>query len=142
MKETNPGDLPAEGCLKTLGIKSFREWDVLVFLYRHSTSLVSAEHIARLLGYPTGEVFAALDSLEPLGLVERTRASQGVRLYQLRLPSDSPRGAALGWLTTFADSRDGRLSLAKKLQRGERPEATSGHSRFHGKGRIAWPKAI
>jgi DNA-binding IclR family transcriptional regulator len=40
-------------------------------------------HIARLLGYATGEVVAALEYLESLGFVERSCVSQGVRLYQL-----------------------------------------------------------
>ncbi len=84
MAQDNEPDVQVEGWLKTLGIESLCQWDVLVFQYRHQSSLVSAEHIAHFLGYATAEVVAALDSLESSGLVERSRVSQGVRL----IPSD------------------------------------------------------
>jgi DNA-binding MarR family transcriptional regulator len=83
MAEDNQPDLQVNGWFKTLGIESLCQWDVLVFLYRHQSSLVSAEHIPRFLGYANAEVVAALDSLESSGLVERSRVSQGVRLYQV-----------------------------------------------------------
>jgi hypothetical protein len=44
-------DAEIDGWLNTLGIASLCQWDVLVFLYRHQTSLVGADFIARLLGY-------------------------------------------------------------------------------------------
>lgn len=66
--------------LHALGVQSLCEWDVVAFLYRHPTSLVGADYIARLLGYPDEPVVAALDALESLGLVERSRVSQNVRL--------------------------------------------------------------
>ena len=83
MAQDNQPDLQVETWLKTLGIESLCQWDVLVFLYRHQSSLVSAEDIARFLGYATAEVVAALGSLESAGLVERSRVAQGVLLYQL-----------------------------------------------------------
>src|SRR5713226_4063827 len=83
MAQDNQPDLQVEGWLKTLGIESLCQWDVLVFLYRHQSSLVSAEHFARLLGYAAGDVSAALASLKSSGLVGCSRVSQGVRLYQL-----------------------------------------------------------
>ena len=107
-------DLQVEGWLKTLGIESLCPWDVLVFLYRHQPSLVSAEHIARLLGYATAEVIAALDSLESSGLVQPSWVSQGVRLYQLTAPADPTRRDALERLMTRADSHTVRLLLARK----------------------------
>ncbi len=116
MGQESAPDLLVEGWLTTLGIESLSQWDVLVFLYRHQASLVSAEHIARLLGYATGEVVAALDRLEFLGLVARSRVSQGVRLYQYTAPAAPRRGDALDGLTTMADSRSGRLFLAKKFR--------------------------
>ena len=67
MAQDNQPDLQVEGWLKTGSVESLRQWDVLVFLYRHKSSLVSAEHIARFQGYATAEVVAALDSLD-LGL--------------------------------------------------------------------------
>ena len=58
MAQDNQPDLQVEGWLKTLGIESLCQWDVLVFLYRHQPTLVRAEHIARLLGDATAEVVA------------------------------------------------------------------------------------
>jgi hypothetical protein len=116
MVEDNQPDLQVNGWLKTLGIESLCQWDVLVFQYRHQSSLVSADHIARFLGYATAEVVAALDSLESSGLVERSRVSQGVRLNQLTAPADPARRDALERLMTLADSRTGRLLLARRLR--------------------------
>ena len=62
-------DADIDGWLHTLGITSLCQWDVLVFLYRHQTSLVGADVIAHLLGYASDLVVAALDVLEFLGLV-------------------------------------------------------------------------
>jgi len=120
MAQDNEPDVQVEGWLKTLGIESLCQWDVLVFLYRHQSSLVSAEHIARFLGYATAEVVAALDSLESSGLVERSRVSQGVRLYQLAAPADPTRRDALERLMTLADSHTVRRLLARKAA-GQRP---------------------
>ncbi|MEX2309055.1 MAG: helix-turn-helix domain-containing protein [Pirellulales bacterium] len=120
MERDNPPDLQVEGGLKTLGVELLCQWDVLVFLYRHQSSLVSAEHIARFLGYPSAEVVATLDSLESSGLVERSRVSQGVRLYQVTAPADPARRDALERLMTLADSHTVRLLLARRL-RGSDP---------------------
>src|ERR1700726_677882 len=104
MAPDNQLPLQVEGWLKTLGLESLCQWDVLVFLYRHQSSLVSAEHIALFLGYATAEVIAALDNLESSGLMERSRVSQGVRLYQLTAPADPTRHDALERLMTLVDS--------------------------------------
>jgi hypothetical protein len=109
-----------EGWLKTLGIESLCQWDVLVFLYRHQSSLVGADFIARLLGYASGPVVAALDVLERLGLVERSRVSRNVRLYQFTVPSDPQRGDAWERLLALAGHRGGRVLLAKRLRDGDR----------------------
>src|SRR5450755_168843 len=109
MAEDNQPDLQVEDWLKTLGIESLCQWDVLVFLDRHQPSLVSVEHIARFLGYATAAVVAALDSLESSGLVERSRVSRGVRLYQVTASADPTRGDALERLMTLADSHALRL---------------------------------
>src|ERR1700680_2471562 len=96
MAEDNQPDLQVNRWLKTLGIESLCQWDVLVFLYRHQSSLVSAELIARFLGHATAEVVAALDSLESSGLVERSRVShQGVRLIRVTASADLTRRDAL-----------------------------------------------
>jgi biotin operon repressor len=145
MDQENPLDLDLEidGLLTALGIDWLCQWDVLVFLYRHPTSLLSGEHIARLLGYATTPVVAALDHLEPLGLVRRSRVDQGVRLYQFSTPVEPPRGDALKRLLTLSDSRSIRLLLVKRLQRVERADPNNGPSRKRNdKGSAVWLKAI
>jgi len=119
MDPENAPELLLEGWLRTLGIESLCQWDVLVFLYRHRASLVSVEHIGRLVGCAPDAVLAAVERLECLGYVQRSRASQGVRLYQLTLPADSRLGDALNRLMALTDSRAGRLLLSKKLPQGD-----------------------
>jgi len=133
MAQDNEPDVQVEGWLKTLGIESLCQWDMLVFQYRHPSSLVSTEGVARFLGYATAEVVVALDSLESSGLVERSRVSQEeVRLYQLTAPADPARRDALERLMTRADSRTVRLLLARWLaEQGPAPSPnprTSGES--------------
>jgi hypothetical protein len=142
MAAENPPDFQVEDWLKTLGVASLCQWDVLVFLCRHLASLVSAEHIARLLGYETGAVVAALDSLESLGLVDRSRVDQGVRLYQFAAPENTGRGDTLGRLLTLAGSRAGRLLLTKKLRCGEPSNHGNGPSPSQDRGSIPWLRAI
>ena len=110
------------GWLKTLGTESLCQWDVLVFLDRHQSSLISAEHIGRFLGYGTAEVVVALDNLESSGLVERSRVSRGVRLCQVIAPADPSRSDALEWLMTFTDSHTVRLLLANRLRSGDQAD--------------------
>ena len=114
MPQDHEPDVQVEGWLKTLGIESLCQWDVLVFQYRHQSSLVSAEHIARFLGYASADVVAALDSLESSGLVERSRVSQEVRLYQVTAAADPARRDVLERLMTLADSHTVRLLLARR----------------------------
>ena len=132
MAQDNQADLQVEGWLKTLGIESLCQWDVLVFLYRHQSSLVSAEHIARLMGDATAEVVAALDSLESSGLVQPSRVSQGVRLYQLTAPADPGRRDALEPLMTLADSHTVRLLLGRRLRGNDRPDQNKKAVRLRG----------
>jgi hypothetical protein len=120
-------DVQVEDMLKTLGIESLCQWDVLVFQYRHQSSLVSTEHIVRFLGYASADVVAALNHLESSGLVERSRDTQGVRLYQVTRQvtgwEDPARRDALERLLTFVDSHTGRLVrllLAERLRGSDR----------------------
>jgi hypothetical protein len=160
MPHENISDAEIDGWLNTLGIVSRCQWDVLVFLYRHQTSLVGADFIARLLGYASDPVVAALDVLEFLGLVERSRVSQIVRLYQFTVPPDPQRGDAWARLLALASDRTGRVRLSKSLRGGdqtdqERLEATQRFlaeaqqslqaiRRWHTRrgGKETWPKAI
>jgi len=135
MAQDNQPDVQVESWLKTLGIESLCQWDVLVFQYRHQSSLVSAEHIARFLGYANAEVVAALDSLESSELVKRSRVSQGVRLYQVTASADAARRDAVERLLTFVDSHSGRLVrllLARRLPGRDRPDRNKNDSPFLG----------
>ena len=100
--------------LKTLGIDEICQWDVLVFLHRHRDALLGVDDIARLLGHEKSKVASALDHLESVGLVERSRLSQGVRLYHFNRLSGSRR-RAFEELVAATDSRSGRLALVNKL---------------------------
>ena len=122
MARESPPSLEVEGWLKTLGIESLCQWDVLVFLDRHQPSLVSAEHIARFLGYVAAEVVVGLDSLESSGLLQCSRVSQGVRLYQLTAPADPTRRDGMERLMTLADGHTVRLRLARRLPGSDRPD--------------------
>jgi len=103
--------------LSTLGITHLAEWDVLAFIYRHGTSLAGAERIASLLGYSKASVGSALDSLAAKGLVQRSRNSRGVRLYQfIGAAPDAPPQLALDELMKVAEERPGRLLLIKHLK--------------------------
>jgi DNA-binding MarR family transcriptional regulator len=116
MPHENISDAEVDGWLKTLGVASLCQWDVLIFLYRHQTSLVGADFIARLLGYASDPVVAALDVLTSLGLVDRSRVSQIVRLYQFIVPSDPQRGDAWARLLALASDRAGRVRLSERLR--------------------------
>jgi DNA-binding MarR family transcriptional regulator len=103
----NRGNEAIEDCLRDLGISSLDTWDILVFLYRHRTSLASADHIARLLGYPAPVTGQALDTLESLGLIRRSRDARGVRLFQL--------ACSAAVLERLAEHRAGRVLVGKTL---------------------------
>ena len=122
MAQANETDVQVEGWLKTLGIGSLCQWDMLVFLQRHPSLLIGTENIPFFLGYAMAEAVAALDSLDSLGLVERSRVSQGVRLYEVTASADPARRDALGRLMTLADSRTARLLLARRLRGSDRPD--------------------
>ena len=103
--------------LNTLGIAHLAEWDVLAFIYRHGTSLASAEKISSLVGYCKAEVGSAIDSLTAKGLVQRSRNSRGVRFYQfIGAAPDGSRRKSLDELMEVAEEREGRLLLIRHLR--------------------------
>ncbi|HXB68465.1 MAG TPA: helix-turn-helix domain-containing protein [Candidatus Acidoferrales bacterium] len=112
----SPDELVQQG-LQSLGVTVLSEWDALVFLYHHSASLDTVAEIARLIGRDKGEVAAALQKLETLGLIQRSRISQGIRLYEfLTPPEPSVRHSSLRDLMSLAHNRLGRLLLVKHLR--------------------------
>jgi len=107
-----------DGWLDVLQISTVTEWDVLVFLHRHGTILVKAETIALLVGYDKDSVGKALDNLVSLGLVRRSRSSQGVRFYRFELNSATEQ------LIKLSAERAGRLIVTRRLVvRGQRIQA-------------------
>jgi DNA-binding MarR family transcriptional regulator len=59
-----------QSCVDSVGISLLCDWDVFAFVYRHITSLTSADQIARLVGYESKVVVGALDRLERQKLIE------------------------------------------------------------------------
>ena len=116
MTPNPPRDPEVADWLHILGIVSLCQWDVLVFLYRHRTTLLGAADLARLLGYPSDSIVVALDVLEALTLVARSRVPKGARLYQFSVLLDSPRGEAFARLQALADHRAGRVRVAQQLR--------------------------
>ena len=110
-------DSQIQECLTRLDISSPVDWDVLAFVYRHQASLANAEQISRMLGYPGIAVADALDHLESLKLIRRSRSSQGVRLYQfVSSEADAPSCNCFRQLIELAATPAGRLLLMKKLR--------------------------
>jgi hypothetical protein len=109
-------DSEIKECLTRLGIGSPVEWDVLAFVYRHQASLTNADQIGRMLGYPSTVVADALDHMESLKLMRRSRASQGVRLYQFGSEADPPSHSCFQQLIKLTETPAGRLVLIKRLR--------------------------
>jgi hypothetical protein len=107
-----------DGWLDVAQISTIAEWDVLVFLHRHGALLVKAETIAQLVGYDKDPVGKALDNLVSLGLVRRSRSSQGVRFYRFEPNS------AMEQLIRLSSERAGRLLVTRRLRvRAQRIQA-------------------
>ena len=121
-------ELSAQSCLETLRIFLLSEWDVLAFVYRHGAILTSADRLARLIAYEGKVVGDALDRLGCEKLVERSRRSQGVRLYRIPASMDAERWRCLQQLVSLTASRAGRLLLANLLRPG-RPETQEKNNR-------------
>jgi len=99
-----------------MGISLLSEWDVLAFVYRHGASLASSDQIARLIGYESMVVRAALDHLEGENLIERSRPSKGVRFYRILASEDAGRQRCFQQIVSLLETRVGRLLLAKRLK--------------------------
>ena len=77
VEQDQSSDASVQGYIEDSGLVSLAELDVLVFLFRHQSSLPSAEQIARLLGHPSDAVGTAIENLEGHKLVLKSRRSQG-----------------------------------------------------------------
>lgn len=129
MAADNSSTAPVAERLHLLGLSLVVEWDTLVFLYAHSNSLGTAAEIARLLGSGKAEVGSALYKLESLGLIHRSRVSDGTRIFRYIEPPDPSSRSCLLDLLDLAQTRTGRLSILKHLKR---PRAESRRSRNSG----------
>jgi hypothetical protein len=107
--------------LHTIGVESQCQWDLVIFLSRHRTTLMSPESLAKLVGYRFETVAAALDSLEALQLVKRAR-SHGARLFEFTRPVARRRRAALERLFAVSDVREGRIVVWRHLRRDRSPQ--------------------
>lgn len=117
--------------LQSLGISTLSEWDVLALMYRHGTSLTTAEHIARLLGYSKSVVGDALDRLASLGLIKRSRASLGVRMYRFAGPKDAKLQQSIEELLRLGETRPGRLLLVQSLKKITSRRQTAARDSLH-----------
>jgi len=123
--------------LDLLHINRLVEWDVFAFVRRHGASLAGAEQIARLVGYDRRTVASALEFLAGKGLLERSRNSNGVRLYRLsRLAPDDPRQRCLEELKSAelngaAHQREHRLRLIDHLSRNAKGKERRGSGGLH-----------
>jgi DNA-binding MarR family transcriptional regulator len=97
-----------------LGISLLTDWDLLAFVYRHGASLTSTDQIARLIGYESAVVGAALDRLERDKLIERSGPPRGVRLH--RISAEAGHWRCLQQLASLTETRAGRLLLTKLLK--------------------------
>src|ERR1700684_1959412 len=108
-------EIPFERHLEILDISAIAEWDVLAFLYRHGTTIASAAHMVRLIGYSQSVVASALDNLTKAGLIQSSH-SDGIGLYKF-IPLDTPaRQDCLEALIKMGDRRNGRLQLIRALR--------------------------
>jgi predicted transcriptional regulator len=110
-----PLAVQVDGWLDVLQISTRIEWDVLVFLYRHGATLVKAENIALLVGCDKDSVRKALDNLVSLGLVRRSRSSQGVRFYRFDVPPNLSIERSMEQLLNLSAERAGRLIVTRRL---------------------------
>ena len=116
MGRGKPRELPVQSCLDSMGISLLSDWDVLAFVYRHGAILASADQMARLIGYESTVVTAALGRLESENLIERSRRSEGVRFYRIVASTDAGRQRCLQQIISLSETRVGRLLLAKRLE--------------------------
>jgi hypothetical protein len=112
--ETN-SEISVRAWLESAGISLLSQWDVLAFIYRHGPCLTSAEQVARLIGYETTAVTAALDWLERENVIQRAGFCQ-VQLHTIVAFPDDDRGRSLRQLVSRSGSRAERLRLRKLLK--------------------------
>ena len=112
--ETNSEAL-VQGFLEHMGITLLSEWDMLAFIYRHGPTLTTTHQIARLTGYESAVVAAALDRLESQKLIERVGPPERTRLHRMVASTDTERRRSVRHFVSLSESRAGRLLLTRLL---------------------------
>ena len=121
VNQPEPNEADVQRWLAAIRVESLCQWDVVVFLHRHRTILMSPADLARLMGYQAPIMLATLSTLAVRELIELSPHSSGAaRLYRFAAPSEPSRRDALERLLTLGEHRSGRLLLCKHLRRGER----------------------
>jgi DNA-binding transcriptional MocR family regulator len=126
-REETRWEFSVQDCLAGLGISLLSEWDILAFIFRHGPTLTSTDQIAKLIGYGSRTVGAALDRLEREKLIERVGPSQGVRLHRILPWTCVQHQHCLQRLVSPPESRAGRLLLKKLLKAGEPETVQNNH---------------
>jgi DNA-binding MarR family transcriptional regulator len=116
MADENSRDTLILESLQTLGVVFLSEWDALTFVYQRGASLCTAAQIARLIGYDKAETGFALQKLEALGLIKRSRVANGIRFYRFSEPAEPVRRRCLTEMMSLSQDRAGRLLLLRHLK--------------------------
>ena len=116
--QENIAEADVQHWLRSVGVESLCQLEVLAFFCRHRFTLLPAQYLARLLGYQIEPVVVALNSLAARQLLEWSPQSQGTRVYEFIAPSVQSRSDALERLLALSAHRQGRLLLGKHLGPG------------------------
>lgn len=85
--------------------------DLLVFFAKHQRTLLTSEHLARLLGYPLKEIAQSLGVLLGAGFLTRTQNP----IHPSRMYVFTPDSTHVGALVALASTREGRLALKRAV---------------------------
>jgi biotin operon repressor len=129
---TSSSELDLHALIDNLGIGDLTEWEVLAFLYRHGTSLASAEQLGQMIGIGSDAIRDAIDLLTSAGLIVRSSSARGVRLYRLATAIENDtRQHSLDELMKLSGDRRSRLLLLKCLRERTAGKQLRGRSGWH-----------
>lgn len=105
------------------GIHHACDLDLLLFFYRHPTTLLTSEELIAFVGYRAEQIAKSLDGLIDAGLLMRTQnPSRAARLYVLDLTAASA-GGGLSSLLKIAATPEGRKDVMRLLKSDRAPAA-------------------
>lgn len=117
--DVNIADGNVQHWLRSVGVESLCQLEVLSFLHHHPVCLLPPEYLARVLGYGMDPVVDALDWLSDQQLIKWSAQPGGGHSYQFIVPSVPSRTDALEQLLALSADRSGRLLLRKHLGPGD-----------------------